>query len=124
MAKDRRKKVLKELNKNLQPLAEEEGTFAEAAPLLFGNGFEKQMKDHVEALKCLRNPQDSRKTLSSFFEKAAPTTNTHTVGAARAATVAEEDSTPTRGGEEKKTRRASGRSKALKRQKLSQELES
>ena len=32
MAKDRRKKVLKELNKDLQPLAEEEGTFAEAAP--------------------------------------------------------------------------------------------
>ena len=54
MAKDRRKKVLKELNKDLQPLAQVEGTFAEAAPLLFSNGFEKQMKDHVEALKCLR----------------------------------------------------------------------
>ena len=75
MAKDRRKKVLKELNKNLQPLAEEEGTFAEAAPLLFGNGFEKQMKDHVEALKCLRNPQDSRKAV---FSKRPPPQPTHT----------------------------------------------
>ncbi|MCG8622785.1 MAG: hypothetical protein MJE68_12415 [Proteobacteria bacterium] len=31
----RRKKILKELNKDLQPLAEVEGTFAEAAPLFF-----------------------------------------------------------------------------------------
>jgi hypothetical protein len=32
MAKDRCKKVLKELNKDLQPLAEDDGTFAEAPP--------------------------------------------------------------------------------------------
>ena len=107
MAKDRRKKVLKELNKDLQPLAEVEGTFAEVAPLLFGNGFEKQMKDHVGG-----SQQDGRKTQSSFFERAAPTTITHTVGVARTASVAEGDTTPTRGGEEKKIRRANGRSQS------------
>ena len=39
--KDRHKKVLKELKKDLQPLAEEEGTFVKVGPLLFSNGFEK-----------------------------------------------------------------------------------
>jgi hypothetical protein len=45
---------------------------------------------------------------------------------ARAATVAEEDSTPTKEGEEKKTRRASGRSQSLERDRnyISQEPES
>ena len=72
LAKERRKKVLKELNKDLQPLAEVEGTFAEAAPLLFGNGFEKQMKDHVEALKCLRKSTGRPQNSEQFFRKGRP----------------------------------------------------
>ena len=51
MAKERRKKVTKDLN--LVSLAENPETFEEAARLLFGASFETKMKDHLERLKCL-----------------------------------------------------------------------
>ena len=35
-------------------LAEEDEQFKEAVPLLFGEGFEKKMKEHVDAVRCLR----------------------------------------------------------------------
>ena len=54
MAKERRKKVTKDLNKDLMSLAEDPEMFEEAAPLLFGASFETKMKDHLESLKCLR----------------------------------------------------------------------
>ena len=50
MAKERRKKVTKDLNKDLITLAEDPEMFEEAAPLLFGASFEKKMKDHLESL--------------------------------------------------------------------------
>ena len=46
------------------------------------------------------------------------------MGAAQAASVAEEDSTPTRGGEKRRLEEPMAEAKAVKRQKLSQELES
>ena len=39
-AKERRKKVLKDMNKDVMPLAEEDELFPEVAPLQFGEGFE------------------------------------------------------------------------------------
>ena len=54
MTKERRKKVVKDLNKDLLPLAEDSEVFEEAAPLLFGSSFERKMKEHLESLKCLR----------------------------------------------------------------------
>ena len=53
-AKERRKKVTKDLNRDFMSLAEDPEMFEEAAPLLFGPSFEKIMKDHLESLKCLR----------------------------------------------------------------------
>ena len=52
-AKERRKKVIKDLNKDLVSLAEDPEMFEDAAPLLFGASFERKMKDHLESLKCL-----------------------------------------------------------------------
>ena len=40
MAKERRKKITKDLNKDLVSLAEDPEMFEEAAPLLFGASFE------------------------------------------------------------------------------------
>ena len=54
MAKERRKKVTKDFNRDLMSLAEDLEMFEEAALLLFGASFEKKMKDHLESLKCLR----------------------------------------------------------------------
>ena len=49
-AKERRTNVLKDMNKDVMPLAEEDDQFKDAAPLLFGEGFKKKMKDHVRHL--------------------------------------------------------------------------
>lgn len=54
MAKEKRKKVTKDFNRDLILLAEDPEMFEEAALLLFGASFEKKMKDHLESLKCLR----------------------------------------------------------------------
>ncbi len=49
----RRKRVLKALNPDIQDLASEKGHFKEAAPKLFGPGFEKAMKERAESIKIL-----------------------------------------------------------------------
>ena len=70
MAKERRKKVTKDLNKDLITLAEDPEMFEEAAPLLFGASFEKKMKDHLESLKCLRQsmaPRSGYRSDQFFF---------------------------------------------------------
>ena len=66
MSKERRKKILKELNRDLVPLAENAEMFDESAPLLFGNSFEKRMKEHVDSLRCLRNNSTRQ---NCFFSK-------------------------------------------------------
>lgn len=53
ISKERRRKVIKCLNKKVHPLADEKEVFAEAAPLLLGKVFETKMKSHLESLKCL-----------------------------------------------------------------------
>ena len=53
-AKERRKKVTKDFNKDLVSLAEDAEMFEDTAPLLFGASFERKMKEHLESLKCLR----------------------------------------------------------------------
>ena len=45
MTCERRKRVLRDLNKDLLPLAEDEEVFKGAAPLLFGETFERRMKE-------------------------------------------------------------------------------
>ena len=42
-SKERRKNVLKDMNRDVMSLTEEEDQFKDAAPLLFGDRFEKKM---------------------------------------------------------------------------------
>ncbi len=72
ICRDRSNKALKDLNKDLLPLAEDEEMFAEAAPLLFGESFEKKVKDHLESLKCLRKSMAPRTGADQFFRKSRP----------------------------------------------------
>ena len=65
----RRKKVLKELNADIQDLANKEDIFKEAAPKPFGNGFERIAKEMAEAEKLLK--EEIKKP---FFEPTASPT--------------------------------------------------
>ena len=67
ISKERIKTSLKDLNKDLLTLME---IFADVAPMLFGDGFEKAMKEHVEAMRCIR--KTSNKMTESFFRKGRP----------------------------------------------------
>ena len=59
----RRKRLLKSVNLDIADLAEE--IFEEAAPNLFGSGFEKKMKERAESIKLLSASKSSRPTSSS-----------------------------------------------------------
>ena len=67
----RRKRLLKSVNPDIADLAEEE-----AAPNLFGSGFEKKMKERAESIKLLSASKSSCPTSSSwhqFFQRGRPT---------------------------------------------------
>ena len=51
------------------PLADDEEAFKGAAPLLFGESFERRMKDHLESLKCLRRSMAPKPGTDQFFRK-------------------------------------------------------
>jgi hypothetical protein len=69
MSRVRRKRILKELNRDLTPLAENTEMFEDATPLLFGDSFEKKMKEHVDALKCLRSNLGNPPRAGHFFPR-------------------------------------------------------
>ena len=69
MTCDHRKRVLRNLNKDLLPLAEDEEAFKGAVPLLFGDSFEKRMKEHLESLKCLRRSTAPKSGTDQFFRR-------------------------------------------------------
>ncbi len=64
--------MTKDLNKDASSLAEDDDLFKEAAPMLFGEGFEQKLKNHVEAVRCLRKSSAA----NFFFEGAVPTGTT------------------------------------------------
>ncbi len=66
----RRKKVLSALNPEIKDLATEEEHFKEAAPQLFGQGFEKVMKERAESIRILQKA--SKPTTSSQGKKFFP----------------------------------------------------
>ena len=73
IAKERCKNALKDLNKDLLTLVEDEDRFANVAPMLFGDGFEKTMKEHMEAMRCIRKSSNSgSKPSEPFFRKGRP----------------------------------------------------
>ena len=51
--RERRRNVIKELNTNLEDMAEDDAIFTDSAPLLLGEGFAKKAKERDEELKCL-----------------------------------------------------------------------
>ena len=51
IAKERCKNALKDLNNDLLTLVEDDESFENVAPMLFGDGFEKTMKEHVGAMR-------------------------------------------------------------------------
>ena len=67
----RRRKALKELNADIQDLADKEEIFKEAAPKLFGNGFERTAKERAEAVKLLKGHilLKSHKLTSHFLDQ-------------------------------------------------------
>ena len=71
IAKKRCKNALNDLNKDLLTLVEDEESIA---PMLFGDGFEiKNMKEHVEAMRCIRKSlNSSSKSTEPFFRKGHP----------------------------------------------------
>ena len=69
MTCDRRKRVLRDLNKDLLPLAEDEEVFKGAAPLPFGDSFKRKMKEHLESLKCLRRSIAPKSGPEQFFSE-------------------------------------------------------
>ena len=82
ISKERRKTSLKDLNRDLLTLVEDDEMYADVAPMFFGDGFEKMMKDHVEAMRCIRKTS-SKTSNESFFQKGRPRANiTTTVGVA------------------------------------------
>ena len=91
--KERRKRVTKDLNTDLLPLAEDTDVFTDAALLLFGSSFETKMKEHLESLKCFRKSLGPRGG-DHFFRRSRP----HYLSAEAAATTEKEvgrDTIPT-----------------------------
>lgn len=71
ISKLRRKKVLKELNPDIQDLAEDDSQFIDAAPKLFGAGFKKNVKERAEAMKLLKGAKPFIKSSQKpFFQTA------------------------------------------------------
>ena len=66
ISKLRRKKILKAVNSDMQDLAEED-TFADAAPNLFGSGFEAKMKERAESLKLISSSSKPPPGSKKFF---------------------------------------------------------
>ena len=72
----RRRRVMKVCNPDIVSLADNKELFANAPPMLFGEGFEVKMKDRAEALKVLHKGQStSYGQKRSFFRGNRPSTN-------------------------------------------------
>ena len=57
----RRRKILQDLNPDLQDLVEREDVFKSSAPLLFGEGFEVKAKAYTEGLRALSTASSSKR---------------------------------------------------------------
>ena len=68
---ERRRKASSCLNKELAPLVADEGTFKDAAPYLFGDSFQRKMKDHMEAIRNLKQSLSSY-SRHQYFQRSHP----------------------------------------------------
>ena len=65
---ERRRKATTHLNPELSMLVEDEESFIDAAPLLFGKGFDQRARDHTEAIKSLKKTTSFSGNQSSLTE--------------------------------------------------------
>jgi len=63
---DRCQKGSHYLNRELTPLVKKQATFTDAAPLLFGKGFDKQAKEHLDTLRSFHRSFSSGEA-NQFF---------------------------------------------------------
>ena len=98
MAQERRKRVLMNVNPALKSMAEEENTFQQAGPMLFGEEFAKKATDRVEAVKAIKKityskPGEKRK---SFFLDTTPGISRTATGVVSAAAAGDSSRTSRR----------------------------
>ncbi len=59
-------------SKDAGSLTEDDDLFTEAAPMLFGEGFEQKIKSHVEAVGCLRKSSSNTGSSGQYFRGGRP----------------------------------------------------
>lgn len=69
MSMERRRKATTHLNPELFTLIDDEDTFKDAAPLLFGKSFDQKARDHMEAIKSLK------KSSQQSFQRSHPSSS-------------------------------------------------
>ena len=70
---DRRRKATQHLNAELTTLIDDEESFRDAAPMLFGKNFDQRAKEHIEAVKSLKKTSSFSRGLS--FQRGHPPTS-------------------------------------------------
>ena len=70
----RREKICSHLNKTLQPLAQQDDLFKDAAPALFGTEFAKKSKDHIDQVRAIMAtvPKKPQHHQQQFFREVPP----------------------------------------------------
>ena len=76
--RERRKNVIRDLNTNLEEMAEDDSLFVDAAPQLLGDGFTKKAKERDDELKCLSQASKKTNTKHSSFFRGGRPYNTNT----------------------------------------------
>ena len=72
LSSERRRRASQCLNKELSTLVQDESTFNDAAPFLFGSSFQQRMKDHMEALRNLKQSTSYAHGQQQSFRRSHP----------------------------------------------------
>ena len=72
LSAERCRKAATCLNKELSTLVDQEDTFVDAAPFLFGSSFQQKMKEHMEAIRNLKQASTSFGHGQSFWRGHPP----------------------------------------------------
>ena len=72
LSAERCRKAATCLNKELSTLVDQEDTFVDAAPFLFGSSFQQKMKEHMEAIRNLKQASTSFGHGQSFWSGHPP----------------------------------------------------
>ena len=70
ISRERKQKATQHLNPELATLVDDEESFKDAAPMLFGKTFDQRAKDHIDAIRSLKKPHHFQE--DSLFRGATP----------------------------------------------------